>query len=112
MSSVTGRALTKAIGGHLFEDIDAATGIEVSLHSCRHYFGASLISQGVPVVAVSRWLGHSSPEITWRVYSYLMPNDEIRRDAMAKTMTAVAVGVRPSFTRAASSALQASNHGG
>ena len=102
-----------AIGGHLFEDIEAATGIEVSLHSCRHDFGASLISQGVSVVAVSRWLGHSSPEITWRVYSYLMPNDdEIRRDAMAKTMTAVAAGVHPSCTRAASSALQASNYGG
>jgi len=110
---VTGRALTKAIGGHLFGDIEEATGIEVSLHSCGHYFGASLISQGVPVVAVSRWLGHSSLEITWRVYSYLMPNDdEIRRAATAETMTAVAAGVHQSCTRAASSALQASNHGG
>jgi len=38
----------------------------------RHYFGASLISRGVSVVAVARWLGRSSPEITYRVYSYMM----------------------------------------
>jgi integrase len=48
----------------VFDDIEEATAIEVSPHSCRHYFGASLISAGVSVVAVSRWLGHSSPEIT------------------------------------------------
>jgi integrase/recombinase XerD len=63
-SSITGRALTRAIAGHVFDDIEEATGIEVSPHSCRHYFGTSLISAGVSVVAVSRWLGHSSPEIT------------------------------------------------
>ena len=63
-SSITGRALTRAIAGHVFDDIEEATGIEVSPHSCRPYFGASLISAGVSVVAVSRWLGHSSPEIT------------------------------------------------
>ena len=96
----------------MFEDIDAATGIEVSPHSCRHYFGASLISAGVSVVAVSRWLGHSSPEITWRVYSYLMPNDdEIGRTAMAKTMTRVAAGVYPSCTEEAPSTLQAPENG-
>jgi integrase len=108
-SSTTGRALTRAIGGHLFDDIEQATGIEVSPHSCRHYFGASLISAGVSVVAVSRWLGHSSPEITWRVYSYLMPNDdEIGRAAMAQTLARVA----PPLPSDAPSALQAPEHGG
>jgi integrase len=112
-SSTTGRALTKAIGGHVFDGIEQMTGIEVSPHSCRHYFGASLISAGVSVVAVSRWLGHSSPEITWRVYSYLMPNDdEIGRAAMASTMTRVAAGVYPSCTREAFDALQAPEYGG
>ncbi len=42
------------------------------------------------MVAVSEWLGHSSPEITWRVYSYLMVNDqEVGRAAMSKTLTKV-----------------------
>jgi hypothetical protein len=45
------------------------------------------------VVAVSQWLGHSSPEIAWRVYSYLMAdNQEVGRpddDDMAKVVADV-----------------------
>ena len=40
--------------------LEAATGLTVSPHSLRHYFGASLLSRGVSVAAVSTWLGHSS----------------------------------------------------
>lgn len=99
-SSASGRALTKSIAGHLFDDIQAATEISVSPHSLRHYFGSSLISNGTSVVAVSRWLGHSSPEITWRVYSYLMPNDdEIGRTAMTKTLHKILPDVYPMCTR-------------
>ncbi|HEY3715681.1 MAG TPA: site-specific integrase [Jatrophihabitantaceae bacterium] len=99
-SSASGRALTKAIAGHLFDHLETATGIAVSPHSLRHYFGSSLISGGVSVVAVSRWLGHSSPEITWRVYSYLMPSDEVvGRAAMAKTMSKLVPDVYLSCTR-------------
>jgi integrase len=125
--STTDRPLSKAIGGHVFDEIERTTrdglvevvevagaasywswrgqrfeskssadqawaksGLAVSPHSCRHYFGSSLISRGVSVVAVSRWLGHSSPEITWRVYSYLMANDEqVGRDAMRSALAAV-----------------------
>jgi hypothetical protein len=48
---------------------------------------------------VSRWLGHWSPEITWRVYSYLMLSDEeIGRAAMAKTMQRRVRGVYPLCT--------------
>jgi integrase len=78
-------------------------GFTVSPHSLRHYFGASLISRGVSVVAVSRWLGHSSPEITYRVYSYLKPDDEqAGRAALAETMRSIVPGVYPLCTRAAS----------
>jgi integrase len=108
-SSVTGRALTRGIAWNVFDGIEQMTRIEVSPHSCRHYFGSSLISAGVSVVAVSRWLGHSSPEITWRVYSYLMPNDdEIGRAAMAQTMRRVA----PLLPADAQNGLQAPEHGG
>ncbi len=68
----------------------------ISPHSLRHYFGASLISGGVWVVAVSEWLGHSSPEITWRVYSYLMAADqEVGRAALTKTLAKVVPDVYP-----------------
>lgn len=68
--------------------------VTISPHSLRHYFGASLISGATSVVAVSEWLGHSSPEITWRVYSYLMPSDqEVGRAALTKMLGAVLSGV-------------------
>lgn len=98
-STTRGRPLSRSAGRHVFAKIAAATGLDVSPHSLRHYFGSSLISQGVSVVAVSRWLGHSSPEITYRVYSYLTTNDEsIGRAAMAKTMGSVAADVYPLCT--------------
>ena len=68
----------------------------ISPHSLRHYFGASLISGGVSVVPVSEWLGHSSPEIAWRVYSYLMAADqEVGRAALTKTLAKVDPDVYP-----------------
>lgn len=99
-SSSMGRPLTKAIAGHVFDDIERTAGLTVSPHSLRHYFGSSLISGGVPVTAVSRWLGHSSPEITWRVYSYLMASDEdTGRAAMAATLGRVVPDVYPLCTQ-------------
>lgn len=101
-SSTTGRPLTKAIAGHLFDRIETAADLTASPHSLRHYFGSSLISGGVSVVAVSRWMGHSSPEITWRVYSYLMASDEdTGRAAMAATLARVVPDVYPTCTRQA-----------
>ena len=98
-SSSSGRPLTKAIAGHEFDAIEPAVGFSVSPHSLRHHFGASLISRGVSIVAVSSWLGHSSPEITCRVYAYLKPDDEqAGRDAIAKTMRQVLPHVYPVCT--------------
>ena len=98
-SSSSGRPLTKAIAGHEFDAIERTVGFTVSPHSLRHYFGASLISRGVSVVAVSSWLGHSSPEITYRVYAYLKPDDEqAGRDAIAKTMRQLLPHVYPMCT--------------
>lgn len=101
--STVGRPLTKSIAGHVFDDIERSVGFTVSPHSLRHYFGASLISRGVSVVAVSRWLGHSSPEITYRVYAYLKPDDErAGRAALAETMRSVVPAVYPVCTQATS----------
>lgn len=99
-SSATGRPLTKSVAGHAFDAIERAVGFTVSPHSLRHYFGASLISQGVSIVAVSRWLGHSSPEITYRVYAYLKPDDEAAtRAALASTLAKIIPDVYPMCTR-------------
>ena len=105
-SSMTGGTLTKAVGGHLFDDLSTAAGVDASPHSFRHYFGSSLISRGVSVVAVSAWLGHHSPAITWTTYSYLMPNDEtVGRTAMADVMNALRPRVYPMCTEESSNGL-------
>ncbi|MFN2562658.1 MAG: tyrosine-type recombinase/integrase [Jatrophihabitans sp.] len=66
---------------------------------CGTTSGSSLISQGVSIVAVSKWLGHSSPEITWRVYSYLMATDEeVGRGAMSRTFSKLLPDVYPLCT--------------
>ena len=102
-SSTLGRPLTKSIAGHVFDDMERAVTFTVSPHSLRHHFGAGLISRGVSVVAVSRWLGRSSAEITYRVYAYLRPDDEAAgRSAMAKTMRKMIPGVHPTCTQEAS----------
>jgi integrase len=96
---------SKLTAGHI--DIKRASikfrDFTVSAHSLRHHFGVSLISRGVSVVAVSRWLGHSSPEITYRVYAYLKPDDEqAGRAALAETLRSIVPDVHPLGTREAS----------
>jgi hypothetical protein len=49
---------------------------------------------------VSRWLGHSSPEITWKVCSYLMASaEDAGRAAKGRTMSALLADVYPMSTR-------------
>jgi len=44
---------------------------KLCLHDCRHTFASVLVAEGLDVVSVSRQLGHSSPDITLKVYAHL-----------------------------------------
>lgn len=102
-SSTIGRPLTKSIAGHVLDHTERDVGFTVSPHSLRRYFGASLISRGVSVIAASRGLGPSSPEVTYRVYACLKPDDESAgRTALAETMRSTVPDVYPLRTRQAS----------
>lgn len=48
----------------------------IKIHEFRHSCATWLISSGVPVRNVSRWLGHSSEAITLKVYSHLLPSEK------------------------------------
>ena len=51
--------------------------IRIRIHDLRHSHASSLISEGISIVAVSRRLGHSSIDMTLRVYTHLLEkNDE------------------------------------
>ena len=43
---------------------------EVSPHALRHFHASFLIRQGVPINAISKRLGHSSPSMTLNIYSH------------------------------------------
>ena len=48
----------------------------ISLHGCRHTCAANMLKAGVPIHVVSRFLGHSSVDITLNVYGHVLPGQE------------------------------------
>lgn len=58
-----------------FVDAIAAAGLpeEFVPHSLRHYFASIALAKGIPITDVSRWLGHKSIEVTYRIYEHLIP---------------------------------------
>jgi integrase len=49
-----------------------------SFHSLRHTMASVLLSNGVPLPAVSARLGHADANITARIYSHALPDDDRR----------------------------------
>jgi len=47
-------------------------------HSLRHAFASTLLSRGVPITDVARWLGHKNINETYLTYSHFMPEAEDR----------------------------------
>ena len=50
----------------------------ISLHGCRHTCATNMLKAGVPIHVVSRFLGHSSVQITLDVYGHVLPAQEER----------------------------------
>jgi site-specific recombinase XerD len=51
---------------------------DASLHTLRHTHASHLLSDGVPITAVSERLGHADVNVTLRVYSHMLPSDDTR----------------------------------
>jgi integrase len=49
-----------------------------SLHSLRHTHASLLLSNGMPLPAVSARLGHCDPAVTLRIYAHALPPDDKR----------------------------------
>lgn len=65
------RAMTRA---RLVDEDDKPL---VSLHGLRHTCGSILLAHGVPLIVVSRHLGHADPNITARVYAHLLSDSQL-----------------------------------
>ena len=59
---------------------------QVSFHSLRHTHASMLLRAGVPVLTVSRRLGHSTASMTLDVYAHLLPDADA---AAAKAIEAL-----------------------
>lgn len=43
-------------------------------HSLRHAFASALLSHGVPITDVAKWLGHRNINVTFAIYGHLVPS--------------------------------------
>ena len=53
--------------------VDSEGNALFSAHSFRHFFASTALADGVPILEVSRWLGHRSFQVTADTYGHLTP---------------------------------------
>ncbi len=56
---------------------------DIRFHDLRHTFASQLLCAGANLLYVSQQLGHSNPQVTLKVYSHWIPNDN-QREVMNK----------------------------
>lgn len=47
----------------------------ITPHECRHTYASLMLAAGIDIVKVSKWMGHSSIQITVDRYGHLLPGD-------------------------------------
>ena len=43
-------------------------------HSLRHAFVSALLTRGVAITDVARWVGHKNIQVTYGIYGHLIPS--------------------------------------
>lgn len=57
--------------------VDATGRPLVSFHGLRHTAASIMLARGVPLIVVSRQLGHANPNITAQVYAHLLSDSQL-----------------------------------
>jgi integrase len=96
-----GRRLLRTVVDSEVRRIERRTGLTFSPHHLRHYYGASLISAGVPIPQVAKMMGHASPQVTMRVYAYAMRDDDAKGRAAATALASLSAPCAPDVHREA-----------
>lgn len=74
--------------------IDEAGFPEIRFHDLRHTAASLMLNNGIPVIVVSRRLGHSQPSITLDVYGHLIPTMQFQvAELMDKITTPIEVDI-------------------
>ena len=72
-----------------FKKVAKTAGLpEIRFHDMRHTAASIMLANGIPIMVVSRILGHSSAAITLRVYGHLMPGGMEDAAALMDEVTA------------------------
>lgn len=75
---------------HRFNAAVAKAGLPggFTVHQLRHLYASKLLTSGVPITDVSKWLGHRDINVTHQIYSHLVPESWDRaRDALEGIVT-------------------------
>ena len=85
-----------------FKDLIRAAGLpEIRFHDLRHTAASLMINHGVPIIIVSRRLGHARVSITLDTYTHLLP--EVQSEAASlidDLVMPIEVELHPNCTRA------------
>jgi len=70
--------MANVIQRHFTKALTKAGLSHIRFHDLRHTFASLLLAKGAPITYVSRQLGHVNPQITLRVYSHWIPEQNQR----------------------------------
>ena len=84
-TSATGSPLRRSTWGKAYKSAATAVGVDSSTHDLRHHCASILISSGVSIKSVQRFLGHKNASETLDTYGHLMPGDDDRLRAAIDT---------------------------
>jgi integrase len=80
-----------------FKQVITGAGLpDIKFHSLRHIAASLMLNHGIPVLIVSRRLGHSKVSVTLDIYAHMIP--EMQHDAavlMDELITPVEIQLHP-----------------
>ena len=84
-----GRPIRPEFYGDEFLRLAAQAGVpKIRLHDARHTCASYLHAQGLPIAAVSAWLGHANPSFTMAVYTHASADGlTTARDLLARAVS-------------------------
>jgi integrase len=85
-----GRPIRPEFYGDEFLRLAVQAGVPIiRLHDARHTCASYLHAQGVPIAAVSAWLGHANPSFTMAIYTHASADGlTTARDLLARAVPA------------------------
>ena len=76
-SSARGKPIYQTVLNEEYKKVLAASGVKkIRFHDLRHTAASLMLNYGVPVVVVSKILGHANPSITMNIYAHLITSQQ------------------------------------